>query len=106
MVKKPPSEIGAESSVVGAPPTKQRLDQALQPAAADSRAQGTAAGGPQIEGGRVASQPEEQTRRFYERLEQTGQLVDVDEKIDLSTLPSRVTHVRFPDGTVKRIGFS
>jgi hypothetical protein len=43
---------------------------------------------------------------FYERLEQTGQLVDVDANADVTTLPPRVTHVRYPDGTIERIGFS
>jgi hypothetical protein len=51
-------------------------------------------------------QDDKQAQRFYERLEQAGQLVDVDETTDLSTLPSRVTHVRFPNGIVKRIQFS
>jgi hypothetical protein len=48
----------------------------------------------------------QEAARFYERLEQTGQLMDVDDKTDLSTLPSRVTHVRRADGSVHRIGFS
>jgi hypothetical protein len=52
-----------------------------------------------------ASQQDKQAERFYERLEQAGQLVNVDETTDLSTLPSRVTHVRFPNGVIKRIQF-
>jgi hypothetical protein len=48
----------------------------------------------------------EEARLFYERLEQTGQLVDVAEHEDTSKLPPRVTHVRYPDGTVKRIRFT
>ena len=43
---------------------------------------------------------------FYERLKQAGQLVDVKEHEDTSKLPARVTHVRYPDGTVKRIRFT
>jgi hypothetical protein len=43
---------------------------------------------------------------FYKNLEQTGQLVDVGEHQDTSKLPARVTHVRYPDGTVKRIRFT
>jgi hypothetical protein len=50
--------------------------------------------------------PDEDARLFYERLEQTGQLVDVDTGTDLSTLPPQVTHIRHPDGTVERIGFT
>ena len=43
---------------------------------------------------------------FRERLEQTGQLVDVEADTDVTKLPPHVTHVRYPDGTVERIGFS
>jgi hypothetical protein len=50
--------------------------------------------------------PDEEARRFYESLEKTGQLVDVGEHQDTSKLPARVTHVRYPDGTVKRIRFT
>ena len=54
------------------------------------------------------SQPQQdkEARRFIETLEKTGQLVDVDEHQDTSQLPARVTHVRYPDGTVKRIRFT
>ncbi len=48
----------------------------------------------------------EEAKRFYERLEQTGQLADVDDKTDLSALPPRVTHIRRPDGSIQRLGFS
>jgi hypothetical protein len=53
-------------------------------------------------------QPEQdkQARLFIETLEKTGQLVDVHEQQDTSQLPARVTHVRYPDGTVKRIRFT
>lgn len=43
---------------------------------------------------------------FYKNLEQNGQLVDVKEDTDLSTLSSKITHVRYPDGTIKKISFS
>jgi hypothetical protein len=49
---------------------------------------------------------DQEARLFYERLEQAGQLVDVGEHEDTSKLPARVTHVRYPDGTVKRIRFT
>jgi hypothetical protein len=49
---------------------------------------------------------DEEARLFTERLEQAGQLVDVRENEDTSKLPARVTHVRYPDGTVKRIRFT
>jgi hypothetical protein len=48
----------------------------------------------------------EEARLFYEQLEQTGQLIDVDPDTDIATLPPHITHVRYPDGTVKRIGFN
>ena len=50
--------------------------------------------------------PEEESQLFYETLKQTGQLADVTEHDDTSKLPAKVTHVRFPDGTVKRIRFT
>lgn len=49
---------------------------------------------------------DEEARRFIEGLEKTGQLADVGENEDTSKLPARVTHVRYPDGTVKRIRFT
>jgi hypothetical protein len=54
----------------------------------------------------TAAEQAEEARRFYENLEQAGELVDVEAHTDLSTLPPRVTHVRYPDGTVKRIRFT
>jgi hypothetical protein len=54
----------------------------------------------------TAAEQAEEARRFYERLEQAGELVDVDANTDLSVLPPHVTHVRYPDGTVKRIRFT
>jgi hypothetical protein len=41
--------------------------------------------------------------KFIQSLEQSGQLVDVAEHQDTSKLPANVTHVRYPDGTIKRI---
>jgi hypothetical protein len=49
---------------------------------------------------------DEDARLFYERLEQVGQLVNVEANTDVSALPAHVTHVRYPDGTVKRIRFT
>jgi hypothetical protein len=57
-----------------------------------------------------AAQPQleqdKEARLFIETLARTGQLVDIDERQDTSQLPARVTHVRYPDGTVKRIRFT
>lgn len=55
------------------------------------------------------SPPEEvdaAARVFYERLEQLGQLIDVDADTDLAALPPHVTHVRYPNGAIERIGFA
>jgi hypothetical protein len=50
--------------------------------------------------------PADEERRFVEQLVVTGQLADVDESVDASKLPARITHIRFPNGTVKRIRFT
>jgi hypothetical protein len=52
------------------------------------------------------SAAQEEARLFYKRLEQAGQLVDVEAGANTSALPPHVTHVRYPDGTVKRIRFA
>jgi hypothetical protein len=38
-------------------------------------------------------------------LTENGQLLDISEQTDTSKLPPRVTHVRYPDGSIKRIRF-
>jgi hypothetical protein len=43
---------------------------------------------------------------FFEHLRLRGELVDVPEGADLSQLPPLVTHVRYPDGRVERVGFA
>jgi hypothetical protein len=48
----------------------------------------------------------EEARRFYRHLEERGQLVDVRDSSEIATLPPNVTHVRYPDGRIERIGFS
>jgi allantoicase len=50
--------------------------------------------------------PQDKEAPFIETLKKNGQLVDVDWQQDTSQLPARVTHVRYPDGTVKRIRFT
>ncbi|HEY7312746.1 MAG TPA: hypothetical protein VH643_25505 [Gemmataceae bacterium] len=55
--------------------------------------------------GPSTSVPDKEARRFYEMLEQTGQLVDVDDGTDLAALPAHVTHIRRPDGSIHRISF-
>lgn len=48
----------------------------------------------------------EERLRFIEILERNGELVDILEGEDTAKLPARITHVRYPDGRVKRIRFS
>jgi len=43
---------------------------------------------------------------YYERLEQAGQLADVSSDAEIRGLSPRVTHVRLPDGSIRRIGYS
>jgi allantoicase len=47
-----------------------------------------------------------EAQRFLETLEQTGQLADVEHGQDTAKLPATITHVRYPDGTVRRIRFT
>jgi hypothetical protein len=47
-----------------------------------------------------------QDEAFLKNLEQNGQLRDVQPNEDVSKLPPGVTHVRYPDGTVKRRHFT
>ena len=54
----------------------------------------------------LKSNQDREAKLFYERLEQNGQLVDVGEHEDTKKLPAHVTHVRYPDGTIKRIRFT
>jgi hypothetical protein len=49
---------------------------------------------------------DEEAKRFIETLEKNGQLAHVNENEDTSKLPARITHVRYPDGTIKRIRFT
>jgi hypothetical protein len=46
------------------------------------------------------------SQRYYDDLVHRGELVDVDDTTDLGQLPPSVTHVRMPDGRVRRIGYS
>lgn len=79
---------------------------AAAPSAEPSSPAANAAGAEELSSNGSASKKTEETKRFYERLEQTGQLADVDEKTDLSALPPHVTHIRRPDGSIERLGFS
>jgi allantoicase len=54
----------------------------------------------------ATSAEQAEAAQFYKQLEENGQLVNVDSNTDVSALPAKVTHVRYPDGTVKRIRFT
>lgn len=58
------------------------------------------------EAGTSTVEEEDEARLFYERLEQTGRLVDVSTNTNLETLDPRITHVRRPDGSIERIGYA
>lgn len=49
---------------------------------------------------------ETEREQYYRHLEERGALKDVGEDTDLSSLPPTVTHVRYPDGRVERLGYS
>jgi hypothetical protein len=49
---------------------------------------------------------EDERAVYYRHLEERGALQDVDEETDLESLPSAVTHVRYPDGRVERVGYN
>jgi hypothetical protein len=78
----------------------------LTPAPSEEQQPGDQRHSPEYSGEEPSGGHSEDARLFYERLEQTGQLVDVDVDTDVTALPPRVTHVRYPDGTVERIGFA
>lgn len=54
----------------------------------------------------AASPPDPEAQAFYEDLERSGHLMDVTEATDLSNLPPRTTHIRWPDGRIERVGFA
>jgi len=54
----------------------------------------------------TTSAEQAEAAQFYKQLEENGQLVNVDGNTNVSALPAKVTHVRYPDGTVKRIRFT
>jgi hypothetical protein len=61
---------------------------------------------PQSPRDETTSAEQAEAAQFYKQLEENGQLVDVEGNTDVSALPAKVTHVRYPDGTVKRIRFT
>ena len=61
---------------------------------------------PQAPRDETTSAEQAEAAQFYKQLEENGQLVDVAGNTDVSALPAKVTHVRYPDGTVKRIRFT
>jgi hypothetical protein len=49
---------------------------------------------------------EDERAVYYRHLEERGELQDIDEETDLESLPSKVTHVRYPDGRVERVAYN
>ena len=58
------------------------------------------------EGQTGATEDERSRQAFYEHLRQRGELIDVGHEADLSQLPPGVTHVRYPNGRIERVGFA
>ena len=53
-----------------------------------------------------AAEANAEAQLYYKRLEQEGKLVDIDGTTDLANLPPHVTHIRRPDGSIERLGYS
>lgn len=43
---------------------------------------------------------------YYQRLEQTGKLAEINSEAEIRSLSPRITHVRLPDGSIRRVGYS
>lgn len=51
-------------------------------------------------------EPDPERELYHQHLRARGALADVDEDADLELLPPSVTHVRYPDGRVRRVGYN
>jgi hypothetical protein len=94
--RKPPSESAAAGSLAAAVSALKEATETLTQVAATSPDVGSSA----------ATPGEDERELYYHHLEKRGALVDVDEEVDLASLPPTVTHVRYPDGRVQRIGYT
>jgi trans-2-enoyl-CoA reductase len=48
----------------------------------------------------------DEAQRFIETLKENGQLSEITSDAAIAGLEPKITHVRYPDGTVKRIRFT
>jgi hypothetical protein len=48
----------------------------------------------------------DEAQQFYQTLKANDQIRDVGPNEDTTRLPNHVTHVRYPDGTIRRIRFA
>ena len=87
----PPADSAAARSLAEAMSALKQATDSLSESRTPSHADGSA---------------ETEREQYYRNLEERGALKDVDEHTDLSSLPSAVTHVRYPDGRVERLGYS
>ena len=92
----PPAESASAGSLADAVSALKKATDSLKNTAHEASREATPRGG-------VA---DEERRQYYRDLEELGALVDVKEGTDLASLPSRVTHVRYPDGKVERVGYT
>ena len=63
-------------------------------------------GATSMEPSKLPENLDEEARQFVATLQQTGQLADVSDNEDVSKLPARITHVRYPSGLIRRIRFA
>ena len=95
----PPAESASASALAEAVSALQKATDSLQGSPVPQESSETTS----LEGG--GSQDDER-ELYYRHLEERGALKDLDEGTDLSSLPPKVTHVRYPDGRVERLGYS
>jgi hypothetical protein len=88
----PPPASVSDQEQGAAKPVADPLEEAEQPSAPTPSRRGL--------------KPDADTQFYYDQLEQSGRLQDVKDEKDLAHLDPRITHVRWPDGTIERLGFA
>jgi hypothetical protein len=104
----PPPDAGTPSSLTAAVRALRRASEALTQVAA-ARSSGAAPPEPapgDRPSGPDTPEPDPERELYHEHLRARGALADVTEDADLASLPPSVTHVRYPDGRVRRVGYN
>ena len=104
----PPTDAGTPGSLTAAVTALRRASEALAHVAVP-RSSGAAP--PEPAPGARPSEPDApeldpEQELYHQHLRARGALADVTEDADLASLPPSVTHVRYPDGRVRRVGYS